>query len=322
MKKTLFFLLLAASGSLAMAQPDSITRKKSPAIINQKAIMTQSTTTPTTTPSLTPPKKVMQSVSGELAPPPTEGTDLRIVIDKMDDSSGATTTWYRVTYSIINAGTVDVDITNVGVQGLFNKIGTAINIPAGGLSLVPAYLNGRSILRPGESFQGKMNASYGGVFVDNPHKYVLRVDDNNRIAEANENNNTAERTIESHKQPDLIPTKLNVVYNTQLGRWEISYTLTNAGQSPIDLNYVHYQGYFDAVIPYGPPEGGCGAVMRSLSGPTMLNPGENYSGSFICSQNSLRSGKEYDYRLTFISSYPVPDLNVPNNTARVRVIAP
>ena len=331
MKKIIALFLLIAVGPLVMAQlkTDSITKKKSPAVINNKTLMTQpattapatTTTTSTTAPSLAPPK-VKQTVSGELIPGPTEGTDLRIVIDKMEDSSGATNTLYRVTYSIINAGTTDVDITNIGLQGLFNKAGTAINVPSGGTLLIASDLNGHSVLRPGESFQGKMIASSAGVFVNDPYKYVLRLDDNNRVAEANENNNTAERPIQSHKQPDITPTKLNVVYNTQLGRWDITYTLTNSGQSPIDLNYVYFQGYFDAVIPYGPPEGGCGAVMRSLSGPTMLNPGESYSGSFICSQNSLRSGKEYDYRLTFISSYPVPDLNVPNNTARVRVIGP
>lgn len=316
----LLLLLLITSVAVTRSQiktDTSFRKQKSPVLVNKTVAQPQ-----TTSPSLTPPKKVMQTATSDVVLLPTEGKDLRIVIDKMEDVSGNTNTFYLVHYSVINSGTVDLDISNITVQGAFNKNGTSINYQAGGWVLTPAYLNNRTLLRPGESFQGEMNASLSHVLVDGSFTYTLIVDNNNRIAEADENNNKAQLAIQPHKQPDLIPTNLKVIFNPQTGKWDISYVLTNAGKNPIDLNYVSFQGYFDAVIPYGPPIGGCGFTMGSLSGPTILNPNENYTGSFSCTQNNLRSGKEYDYSLTFTSNYPVPELTTANNKAVIRITAP
>lgn len=274
------------------------------------------------TPSLIPPKKLTQTATAELYYAAADGKDLRVVINKINDSSGATNTFYIVHYSIINSGNVDLDISNIVLQGVINRVGTSINFPSGGMMLTPAHLNNTTVLHPGESYQGKMNASITQVLTGVPYKYVLTADHSNRIAEVNESNNTSEVQLQPHKQPDIIPNNLKAVYNTQAGRWEISYELTNSGKNPIDLNYVNLQGYFYAVIPYGPPEGGCGRNVSSGSGPTLLNPGETYTGSFICTQHNLHHGKEYDYSLTFTSNYPVPELNIANNKATVRVIAP
>lgn len=312
-------LLAIACGTHAQRGSDSSGTKKPmlPARTNKTVVaqQQQQQTTQAVNPSLAPPKKVMQTATAQVAVLPTEGKDVKIQVDQIMDSSGATNTIYVVRYSIINTGTQDVDITRAGLQGTITQAGHSAIIPSGGTSIIAADLGNHPVLKPGEHFSGRMLAGTDMPLIGAGYTYRLALSVNGDVNAAN---NTIDVNLQGHKQPDLVPDNLHVTYNA--GHWEISFRLNNAGTNPIDLAKVSMQGYFVEVVPTGPNAGGCGFNVTTQS--TMLNPGQSYSGSFNCGQNNLHSGKDYNYQLIFTSYYPVPELSTTNNTASVKVTAP
>ena len=127
---------------------------------------------------------------------PTQGKDLKITIDRIDDISVIDQNNYRVNYTVYNAGTEPVDVSKYnsgGIRGAFLSDGKVISSINGGTANL--YTNGRSVLQPGESIKGAIEVLRQRLVTGATYKYTLTVDSESRIEEANENNNTAESTI-------------------------------------------------------------------------------------------------------------------------------
>jgi hypothetical protein len=127
---------------------------------------------------------------------PTQGKDLKITIDRIDDISVIDQNNYRVNYTVYNAGTEPVDVSKYnsgGISGAFLSNGKVISSFDGGTANL--YTNGRTVLQPGESIKGAIEVLRQNLVTGATYKYTLTVDSESRIEEANENNNTAESTI-------------------------------------------------------------------------------------------------------------------------------
>ena len=147
------------------------------------------------------PKKIAQPVNMKIitnpAPgeQPTQGKDLKITIDRLDDISVFDQNNYLVNYTVSNAGTEPVDLSQYyrgGISGAFITNGLTHRFGGGEANL---NTNGKSILQPGESIKGALELPNQNLNTGVTYKYTLTVDDQNRIGEANENNNKAEATI-------------------------------------------------------------------------------------------------------------------------------
>jgi len=148
------------------------------------------------------PKKIAQPVKvksiSDRAPfgfQPTQGKDLNITIDRIDDNSVFDQNNYLVNYTVSNAGTEPVDLSQYyrgGISGAFITNGLTHRFGGGETNL---NTNGKSILQPGESIKGALELLNQNLNTGVSYKYTLTVDDQNRIGEANENNNKAEATI-------------------------------------------------------------------------------------------------------------------------------
>jgi len=147
------------------------------------------------------PKKIAQPVNMKIitnpAPgeQPTQGKDLKITIDRLDDISVFDQNNYLVNYTVSNAGTEPVDLSQYyrgGISGAFITNGLTHRFGGGEANL---NTNGKSILQPGESIKGALELLNQNLNTGVTYKYTLTVDDQNRIGEANENNNKAEATI-------------------------------------------------------------------------------------------------------------------------------
>lgn len=147
------------------------------------------------------PKKIAQPVKvksiSDPAPfgfQPTQGKDLKITIDRIDDNSVFDQNNYLVNYTVSNAGTEAVDLLGYykgGIRGTFLSNGYQ-SIGGGEANL---NTNGKSVLQPGESIKGAIELQKLNLNTGVTYKYALAVDCDSRIGEANENNNTAESTI-------------------------------------------------------------------------------------------------------------------------------
>ena len=148
------------------------------------------------------PKKIAQPVKvksiSDPAPfgfQPTQGKDLKITIDRLDDNSIFDQNNYLVNYTVSNAGTEPIDLSQYyrgGISGAFITNGLTHRFGGGEANL---NTNGKSILQPGESIKGALELLNQNLNTGVTYKYTLTVDDQNRIGEANENNNKAEATI-------------------------------------------------------------------------------------------------------------------------------
>ena len=255
------------------------------------------------------------------------GKDLRVVIDNVIDNSTNSANQYTVKYTLINSGTEDIDITGVAMQGKFST-GQAAGGTTFGAQFIASVLNGDPILRAGESLQAGILATGYELYTNSgPYKYILTADATNKIAEANENNNSAEVQVTAHipppaapdpaLKPDLIIASLSVNYTDMLN---ISYTIKNIGQGAVDLKRASVSGTIEKPNNIY-VSGGCGFPAYMLLAPKSLAPGESYSSSFPCSSD-LISGQQYVYILTVGSTYEVPESNTTNNTASVQFTKP
>lgn len=147
---------------------------------------------------------------------PTQGKDLKITIDRIDDISVFDQDNYRVNYTVYNAGTEPVDLWKYntgGIRGTFITNGHGVPFVGGTANLVT---NGRSVLQPGESIRGVIELLKQNLNTGVTYKYTLTVDNENRIQEANENNNTAESTITARaiKNADYFLTSAKITVQT------------------------------------------------------------------------------------------------------------
>ena len=188
---------------------------------------------------------------------PTQGKDLKITIDRIDDISVIDQNNYRVNYTVYNAGTEPVDVSKYnsgGISGAFLSNGKVISSFDGGTANL--YTNGRSVLQPGESIKGAIEVLRQRLVTGATYKYTLTVDSESRIEEANENNNTAESTITARavKNSEYFLTSAKITVQTGNDNKEANNSLVyiyvgvaNYNQhmafSVGDLSYNHNEGY-------------------------------------------------------------------------------
>ena len=148
--------------------------------------------------------------------PPIQVTDLKITIDRIDDISNFEENNYRVNYTVSNAGSEPIDLSKYyrgGIKGAFVSNGNALPFLGGGANL---YANGKAILQPGESITGIIELLKQQLTTGATYKYTLTVDNDNRIEEANENNNTVESNITARaiKNGDYFLTTAKITVQT------------------------------------------------------------------------------------------------------------
>lgn len=134
---------------------------------------------------------------------PLQGKDLTVVITGMEYKNGV----FYFSYIVKNTGTETVDLKEVVLQGnLYDKDLKLIK-PAGAITLM--Y---EGALNPGQEYKGTLGCSEDKVYKNWNYNYRLKVDDANKVAEANENNNIAEYTFTGFKDvmADVKPGAVNV----------------------------------------------------------------------------------------------------------------
>lgn len=187
---------------------------------------------------------------------PTQGKDLKITIDRIDDISVFDQNNYRVNYTVFNAGTEPVDLWQYkagGIRRAFTSNGYTVPLLGGTAQL---YTNASSVLQPGESIKGVLELLKQNLTTGITYKYTLTVDSESRIAEANENNNTAESTITARavKNSEYFLTSAKITVQTGNDNKEANNSLAyiyvgvaNYNQqrafSVGDLSYQHADGY-------------------------------------------------------------------------------
>lgn len=121
---------------------------------------------------------------------PVQGKDLTVVINGMEFKNGV----FQFSYSVKNTGTQAVDLKEVVMQGtLLDNTGKLIRA-AGAITLL--Y---EGVLSPGQEYRGSMGCSEDKVYKNWNYTYRLKVDEANKVAEINENNNIAEYTFTGFK---------------------------------------------------------------------------------------------------------------------------
>lgn len=177
---------------------------------------------------------------------PTKGVDLKIELESIEKNNNnfdiGLAGIYTINYHIVNAGLKEINITNLSIQAYLNTTMT----PQGGYSLVPDLLaqsGSNGVLHAGQKYKGKIvrfgyDPSGAGTF-------ILKIDDNNKIAESNENNNSIEIPVRGNLEywqtplPDLT-FQVNSVTPVPGGgylnaRWEAYLVNSGAGDIPVDI---------------------------------------------------------------------------------------
>lgn len=140
----------------------------------------------------------IKTVSNPLAgaPQPTQGKDLKITIDRIDDISTLDQNNFLVNYTITNTGTEPVNLSkyyNGGIKGsIIENNNYVIPYMGGEAKLV---VNGKNILEPGETLKGAVEMLKQNLNTGVTYKYILMVDNKNLLGDVNLANNTAESTI-------------------------------------------------------------------------------------------------------------------------------
>lgn len=117
---------------------------------------------------------------------PIQGRDLTVLINGMEYKNGV----FQFSYSVRNTGTETVDLKEVVMQGnLLDNTGKLIRA-AGATTLM--Y---EGMLNPGQEYRGILGCNEEKVYKNWNYTYRLKVDEANKVAEINENNNIAEYTF-------------------------------------------------------------------------------------------------------------------------------
>lgn len=123
------------------------------------------------------------------------------------------------------------------------------------------------------------------------------------------------------KLPDLRITSVNVkqITNSTGGKYlEISYTVKNDGNAPVDLSNIGMSGTIKLSPTSVRDEPGCGKTITTLSG-TLLNPGETHSNSYRCYVVMDFTVYKY-YILSTDNSNAAKELNETNNSATTTIL--
>lgn len=180
-------------------------------------------------------------------------TDLTVTIDQIDDVYSPpliANPTYDVHYTVTNSGTEDIVGAYIVLKADFYKSdGTVITGNSNfGLAGPIAEQNEIRVIKPGAAVHRIVRVyPQQPLYFDASYKLVLKVDWQNKIAEVNENNNTAERSITPHSDyPETDYFLTGVTFNIQTGNDN-----KEANNSDVDFNFrtgngamtYRYSGY-------------------------------------------------------------------------------
>ncbi|HVZ98649.1 MAG TPA: CARDB domain-containing protein, partial [Chitinophagaceae bacterium] len=179
------------------------------------------------------------------SPQLTEGKDLTISIDRVDDVSAFDLNTYNVQYTVTNTGTVDLNMTfPISIKGTFNTIENKYFCAGGSMNL-PASSGPQ--LHSGQKVQGVFVVNAPRLQKDVSYKFSLMIDGDGHLTEANENNNTAETTITAHaiKNADYFLESCKVTIKTGNDNKEANNSLVYFYLGPANYNENSFFSYGD-----------------------------------------------------------------------------
>lgn len=182
-------------------------------------------------------------------------TDLTVTIDRIDDVYSSAVTAnprYDVHYTVTNSGTEDITGAYINLRADFYKSdGTVITGNSDFALAGPLEeQNEIRVIKPGALVHRTVSVNpQQPLYFDVAYKLVLRADWKNKIAETNENNNTAERSIIAHSDyPETDYFLTGVTFNIQTGNDNKEGINSDAdfnfrtGNGILTYRYFSYQG--------------------------------------------------------------------------------
>lgn len=149
---------------------------------------------------------------------PIQGKDVRIAINSINDISTSTQNKYVVHYTIMNGGTENFHTGYTRLRSyLYTNSGT--RIPTNGDTLF--MHNPQQTLTSGNATSGVLTIYSNFLYTNGSYKVMVMADAENLVAEANETNNSAEKSVSAHVPPPATGTVTDIdgnVYHTiQIG---------------------------------------------------------------------------------------------------------
>jgi hypothetical protein len=145
----------------------------------------------------------------------TEGKDLVITIDRVEDNSLLDLNKFTVYYTAKNTGTEDINLgaKQIQIQATFYNAGGDY-ICAGGASVLNTA--GRVTFPSGVTIQGSIDVISDHLLTNTAYQLRLEIDASKHITEANENNNAAQTNITAHaiKNADYFVSSAKITIQT------------------------------------------------------------------------------------------------------------
>lgn len=223
---------------------------------------------------------------------------------------------YNIAYSITNTG-ADMGEQIIGIKG------SVLN-PSGNL----AFDGGTDklqikALKNGEQVNGKINCSIALYLWQKNYSYQLAIDDDNKIAETNEKDNSASYAINGYLDlPDLTIESANFIYQDSIlqnGNWrhrfKLRYVLKNNSTVPASLD-VLITGMF------GPtPRAGCSAIISGVQPPSniKIGPWGTISNEIGCTADRSTLSNGATYTITVNHSKTIEEKNWNNNSFTINI---
>lgn len=222
---------------------------------------------------------------------------------------------YTVKFIVRNQGGGAVDLRQVFVQGHVYASNGSMVSAGGGLQL----LNYGSLNKLQEVEAQLLFTSQAPLLNTESYVYRLKADDKNTVAEADENNNSAEMKFTGNSVPAATMANLGmqnkarafvpdlVIQVTSITRFPAgsnsfvaNYTIKNIGNGNCNLKEYSVQGYVreNGAIDFS-PAGGESLMYDGI----VLEPGKEFKFSRGISAN-LASNKVYRYKLELINQKP------------------
>ncbi len=184
-------------------------------------------------------------------------TDLTVTIDQIDDVNSPSLSIsprYDVHYTVTNSGTEDIAGLDIGLRADFYKSDGSFIIGNSNFGLAGPIVeqNEVRVMKPGAAVHRIVQVyPQQPLYFNVAYKLVIKVDFQGKIAEANENNNTAERSVTPHSDyPETDYFLTGVTFSIQTGNDN-----KEAKNSSVDFNFrtgrgtmtYRYLGYSDEI---------------------------------------------------------------------------
>lgn len=233
MKKIVILSLLIAVAAMGNAQVKLNTSKT----VKQTPVQ-QTTTAPVNAPTTT---SAPVNTTITVQPNLTEGKDLKITIDRIDDKSTFNMNKYTVNYTITNCGTENLNLSYFQVNGTFYD-------PQNGYKCCDDIVTSSSLqnnnpwLLSGQSIKGVRDITAPVLRPDVSYKYVLKIDGGNRIKEDRVNNNTSESSVYARaiRDADFYLASVKVTIQTGNDNKEANNSLVYFYLGPANANEATY----------------------------------------------------------------------------------